>query len=441
MIKQRVQEGELLYMGRSAGAMAASSDFAMTYEPNPMLEENLLDGSTAGLSLAGSCSLRPHASKSLWNVPGDVFGYAVSHTIVRVANGDGLYCDQGHCVIAGKTSATEPDAFSSSGMHLPRVVEAYRSVYHGYRPEQPNFVTSAMPETPNCRLVLSGKKPLVALASSGLDDADAKDAFDSLMRTLRPADTASMANPYGGLKVLVLDDGALLTKSFWNSLDKDFANPDAVTYVKTGSQTSPEVVRSLTDGFSGFSDGWIKSADCVEPCGGLGSFGFDPGAFTHVSAFDMCATFEQKQALFRLQSHGLEPQVDMTLAEGSPCIQQLNDLLDQASVVVASSGNPDLLGYVFRVFAPQFGEKIAQRVNQGSVAVLAFGAAAMAFGHNFAAAATPSLALQKLLKGNFQGLKLAGQCAVIPGWDKDKLLLGRMTTITLLRFSCICHPL
>ena len=26
----------------------------------------------------------------------------------------------------------------------------------------------------------------------------------------------------------------------------------------------------------------IKSADCVEPCGGLGSFGFDPGAFTHV---------------------------------------------------------------------------------------------------------------------------------------------------------------
>ena len=45
----------------------------------------------------------------------------------------------------------------------------------------------------------------------------------------------------------MLDDGALLTKSFWNSLNKDFANPDAVTYVKTGRAWK----RVLTAVFSG----------------------------------------------------------------------------------------------------------------------------------------------------------------------------------------------
>ena len=48
------------------------------------------------------------------------------------------------------------------------------------------------------------------------------------------------------LEVLVLDDGALLTSSFWNSMDKDFANPDALNYAKTGShQKLLDVVSSL----------------------------------------------------------------------------------------------------------------------------------------------------------------------------------------------------
>ncbi|CAE7909354.1 unnamed protein product [Symbiodinium sp. KB8] len=420
MIKRRVQNGELLYMGRSAGAMAASRDFAMTYEPNPMLAETLLDGSTDGLSLAGSCALRPHASKKLWNVPGDVFGHAAGQQTVRVANGDGLFCDQGHCVVAGKTSRSEPDAFSTSKMHLERVVEAYRHVYRGYRPKRPNLVESSMPERPNCRLVLSGKKPLVALASSGLEAPDAREAFDSLVRDLPPTE-ASTTNHYQGLKVLVLDDGALLTTSFWNSLDQDFANPNAINYVKTGIRLSPETVRLLTNGFSGLSPGWVLNAECSGACGGLGDFGFDDGAFTHASAFDMCATFQQKEALFRLQSQGLEPEVDMTVETNSPCIEQFYTLLEQASVLVASSGNADLLGYVYRIFAPQFGEKIVQRVQQGSLIFLGLGAGAMAFGENFAAAAT-SPALQTLLKGDLQGLKLAGQCAVIPGWDSSELL-------------------
>ena len=132
----------------------------------------------------------------------------------------------------------------------------------------------------------------------------------------------------------------------------------------------------------------------------------------------------------------------------------------QASVVVASSGNPDLIGslaevwvavagssdfsiwqlvvidgtrgYVYKVFAPQFGEKIAERVRQGSLPLgqlcdwkgfsmlssyhahnqrfvflpfprlrvfLGLGAAAMAFGHNFAASGTSGAAVQKLQSG------------------------------------------
>ena len=38
MIADRVRSGRLLYMGRSAGAMAASVDLGYTYEPMPLLD-------------------------------------------------------------------------------------------------------------------------------------------------------------------------------------------------------------------------------------------------------------------------------------------------------------------------------------------------------------------------------------------------------------------
>jgi len=421
-IADRVQSGSILYQGRSAGAMAASRDFAMTYEPSPLLAEILLDGDTAGLSLAGKCSLRPHASQNLWNIPSNVFGYAVGHTVVRVANGDGLYCDHGTCRVVGKTSRAESDAFAESGLHLERVVEAYRFAYNGFHPPRPNFVSSSTPETPNCRLVLSGKKPLVALASSGLEDPDAKEAFRSLVRALPTKDYADgKQNLFAGLKVLILDDAAFLSDSFWNPLNADFANPDALTYVKSGMLTSPEDVSEFTDGYSGLDPGWITDVECAGSCGGVGDFGFDIGAFARVSAFDICATMEQKKALFQLQVRGVLPQVDMTVA-GSDCIKQFRAMLEEASILIASSGNPDLLGFVYKIFAPSLGEEIVARVNSGSLTFLGLGAAAMAFGHNFAATASPRPSLQKLLKGSMDGLKLAGQCAVIPGWDEEKRL-------------------
>ena len=60
LIVERVRSGQLLYLGRSAGAMVGSKDFGATYEPMPLLLELLLKGDTKGLALAGRCVPRPH---------------------------------------------------------------------------------------------------------------------------------------------------------------------------------------------------------------------------------------------------------------------------------------------------------------------------------------------------------------------------------------------
>lgn len=60
LIASRVRSGQLVYLGRSAGAMVGSSDFAYSYEPMPLLLEELLEGDTKGLALAGRCVARPH---------------------------------------------------------------------------------------------------------------------------------------------------------------------------------------------------------------------------------------------------------------------------------------------------------------------------------------------------------------------------------------------
>ena len=72
LIQKRVQEGTLLYMGRSAGGMVGGSDFALTYEPSPVLTTTLLGKDTTGLALAGKCALRPHIKNHLWDIPSKV---------------------------------------------------------------------------------------------------------------------------------------------------------------------------------------------------------------------------------------------------------------------------------------------------------------------------------------------------------------------------------
>lgn len=406
MISDKVRSGSLIYMGRSAGAMVASVNFAYTYEPMPMLEEALLKGDTSGLKLAGNCAIRPHYKNLLWNIPTRVLQQALGEVGVLTENGEGLACDQGHCMMVGTKSREGEDIFKGPSQHLPRILKAYEFAYKGYKPPRPDFVTSCRPLAPQCEDVQHlPNTSLVLLASSNLAESDAQEAFQSLLASA----------PRKGSEVLVLDDAALLSKSFWDSSDEDFAR--ALNYIKAGLSTSPELVREATQGFTSMDVGWTECFGCED--GALP--GFNVEDFTRVSVFDKCATEEQKEALFRVQSQGQLPEVSMTL-ENDECLDSLEEMLEKVSVLVMSSGNPDLLGYVYKVFAQRFTAKITKRVREGSLIFVGLGAGAMFGGENFALTTAPSPMILELLHGNMKGLQLTGRCAVRPGWNNDDRL-------------------
>ncbi|OLP93634.1 hypothetical protein AK812_SmicGene24424 [Symbiodinium microadriaticum] len=199
--------------------------------------------------LSGWLQMDP-MGKKLWNVPGDVFGHAAGQqtVFVRDLRKATLTVDLqsmqskakriGTCTAAiVRRDRISPDAKSHlqvAAVNLQLLKEYLSGILNARETE----LSLGLDVASHGRLVLSGKKPLVALASSGLEAPDAREAFDSLVRDLPPTE------------VLVLDDGALLTTSFWNSLDQDFANPNAINYVKTG--ISFRHVRNLSAEGGGF---------------------------------------------------------------------------------------------------------------------------------------------------------------------------------------------
>ncbi|CAJ1335007.1 unnamed protein product [Effrenium voratum] len=406
MIAHRVRAGNLIYVGGSAGSMAASRDFAYTYEPNPLLAQVLLRG-TSGLSLAGQCAIRPHYGNLVWNIPARVLAEAKRQTVVLLKNGDGLACDEGQCSMVGLTSREGPDIFDLPTEHLPRIFKAYQLAYKAYTPPRPNLVRVGRPSAPQCH---ANPRSLVMLASSGLED-DSKEAFREMMRM-----------PGQPPKVLSLEDGAWLMRAFWDASSPDFARPEALNYGKAGIRTSVELVREATDGFAGLDAGWIRSDELRDLVG---------SDIMHVSAFDSCATQEQKKALLRLQAQGIAPQaLNGSVPKGHECLQTLMRQLAEASVVVLNGGNPDLLGYVYKVFVPDLTRQIQRRVEEGSLVFLGTGAGAMVAGENFALTTVAKVPLlSRLLNGDMQGLGLSGRCAVRPGWNDTNRLWDISTSL------------
>ncbi|CAJ1430741.1 unnamed protein product [Effrenium voratum] len=427
LIKERVQDGSLLYMGRSAGAMAASQDFASTYEPNPLLLETLLHGDSSGLGLAGQCSLRPHYKNLLWNIATRVTTRAKGQVAVLANNGEGLACDHGKCSMVGKNDS--PDIFDSSEEHLDRIYAAYKQAYEHRASSEVDWHTPAEPVPPACHL--SGSKALVMLASDGLQSEDAKAAFQALVQELpteAPAAPAAPAAGLQGLKVLVLQDAGFLTSAFWDAANADFANPAGVNHIAAGMQTDVELVRQATDGFVGMDAGLVSCTECPSGLGGVGDMGF--GAITHLSVLDLCASDEQKRALFQLQSKSVRLQTPLKLTEDHECMPELKRRLAEAAVVVVNDGNPDLLAFAYNKFAPSFGQMIRDRVRDESLVFLGRGAGAMVGGQNFALTTKPkALLLQDLLQSNTEGMQLAGQCAVLPGWEDEMKLWDMSLTL------------
>lgn len=378
--------------------MVGGSDFALTYEPSPVLTTTLLGKDTTGLALAGKCALRPHIKNHLWDIPSKVYSTATGEKVILAANGEGLFCDQGCCGMTGKTELTDANAVQNAGMSATRLAKAYRQAYRSYEPDR---FFDEQPEAPTC----GSASAKVLLTSSGLQDAS-KEQFLSLVARL-PLDLQS-------LKVVSLDDAAFLSEGFWDAANRDFAAPDQLNYLKVQSSTELGMVQEATQGFKGLRAGRAPAVDDT-----FLELGILPSSISHLGAFDQCASDEQKSALFTLQSQHRAPEVPMT-AEDTSCVEELVSKIQEADVLVMSEGNVDFLAYVYKKFAPKLGQAIVDRVNSGEAVFLGLGAGSVLAGKSTAAAGqTGSQILTQLLKDDLSGFGLAGNCAVRPHWDSD----------------------
>ena len=391
LIQKRVREGTLLYIGRSAGGMVGGSDFALTAEPNPVLTTTLLDQDTKGLALAGKCALRPHTKNLLWDLVSKMYADATGQTVILAANGEGLFCDQGCCGMTGATEKTPPEAIKQAGS-MNRIAMSFKAAYADYTPQ--HFFHKPQSSEVNCSDV-SGKVVLTSSALSAI-------SFKALQALLRSP---------SAVKVVSLDDGAYLSKGFWDAADVHFAKPHAVNYVTLQTSTDPVLVQKATNNFKGLGPGVGSMAD-----ESLLDLGISPSSITHISAFDRCATEAQKKALFEAESAGVTPKLPLHADEA--CISELMTQLAWADLVVMGNGNVDFLSFTYKKFAPSLGEALVRHVNSGKV-FLGMGAGSTFAGASTMAASSTSKMLATLLEGDMAGLGLVGNCAVRPHFNSD----------------------
>ena len=395
LIQKRVREGTLLYAGRSAGGMVGGSDFALTYEPSPALTHTLLEQDTKGLALAGKCALRPHIKNHLWDITSKIYAKATGETVVLAANGEGLFCNQGCCAMTGLTEKTDPNSIKTAGLSASRIATAYKAVYDDYGPQK--FFHSQDPEA-QC----GDTTAKAMLTSDGLESPASQEAFQALLKEVKKEPAT--------LKVLSLDDGAYLSRGFWDAMDSEFAKPQGVNYVTL--KTDPAIVLASTDNFKGLLPGSGSMVDAT-----LLELGVPTDSISHVSAFDYCATDEQKKALIELEALNKMPEGNLEADE--VCISKLVKELSSADVVVMGDGNADFLSFVYRKFAPSLGKALVQRVSSGGI-FLGLGAGSTFAGSStMAAGSTSNKILTTLLKGDMAGLGMAGTCAVRPHFNPD----------------------
>lgn len=449
MIIDRLENGSLIYLGRSAGSMVAGSDFGLAFEPNPVFL-GLLGNETRGLQLAGTCAIRPHYTPK-WDLASNVYEKA-SHGrvhIVLVPDGEGLACISGRCAMVGSTSREGASIFGKDGsahLHIDRLVDALewasRNASSGFKPHHAKRIS------PNCSMDPSRDgKSLVMLTSNALANPPLKLVFRKMVLELPdsawPRDGAAIkalakARPeaiveaadfmepalYKGLKVMIIEDAAFLKASMWDDNNSNFSVSSGVNYRKCYFRTPATLVKDATEGFQGMDTGWSCDYAAAEAtCGGMGSLGFTPQDFTHVSIFDMCASNEEKAAAFKLQSRGKVPAARLNpVTSESSCGGKFLDMLEDQDIIAVQGGNPDWLKFVFMEFAPSLLSKVVQRVRDGSLIYLGRNAGAMIAGADIGMTYKPNpIILESLLNNDTKGLNLAGVCAICPDYGDNGL--------------------
>jgi len=326
-------------------------------------------------------------------------------------------------------------------VHLARIDAVLHKAYDNYTaPKTEGHSGKGWVHGLNCSM--RHDRSLVLLTSSALPNTELKHAFREMVLRLPDSAWKSAGSEkkklargkevkdnffepdlYGGLRVLILEDAVFLKNSFWNRKNENFGQAMGVNYNTTGMATSVDLVRKATQGFHGLDGGWgcdYASSDC----GGLGGFGFDKDAFTHISIFDLLASDEMKEAIFKLQSQGkvVLSQPLPKASTSSAAAKRFLELLNSTDVIAVNGGNPDFVKYVFTVFAGELMEKVKARIEEGSLVYLGRSAGAMIGSADVGLTYEPDpVLLDHLNNGKTGGLALAGWCAIRPHYKDDMM--------------------
>lgn len=99
-MSEKVESGQAVFIGRSAGSMVASASMGTTsFEAQPTRVTELLGGAR-GLGFAPGCALRPHFSDA-WVQPAALFEASSGKVVARVTNDQALKCQDGCCTVVG----------------------------------------------------------------------------------------------------------------------------------------------------------------------------------------------------------------------------------------------------------------------------------------------------------------------------------------------------
>lgn len=115
-VMKRIQGGDAVFVGRSAGAMLAGADAGLTHEISAHVRTSLLGEDTTGLKLipgsgSGKGAVRPHY-KSDWNTPminyeSALIGKGQDVTFYGIPNGKALTCLGDECREVGHHGLSE----------------------------------------------------------------------------------------------------------------------------------------------------------------------------------------------------------------------------------------------------------------------------------------------------------------------------------------------
>jgi hypothetical protein len=92
-VVEKVHDGDVIYMGRSGGAMAAGTDVGLSGEFMPNWHHIVAKGDTGGLSLVQGI-VRPHYSFASWDAASLAYGVIKGYPVLRIPNGEGVICQQ-----------------------------------------------------------------------------------------------------------------------------------------------------------------------------------------------------------------------------------------------------------------------------------------------------------------------------------------------------------